>query len=149
MITQNLMPDGTYAEVDKGSSATSYTCTSGSITSAQALRVTDDTTMRTSIYEFQINLGRSINYNVATGSGMLRLTFPSDIRLPSSGISCVTCPSQISSVTRTSSSTIDVLIANGNSILASNNPLVLKISGIQNPRSQKPTREINIVSFDS
>lgn len=66
------MPDSTFADVDTFKND-SYDCKPGTITSAAALNVNDDTTMKTSTtYQFKINLGHDITYNAATGgSGKL------------------------------------------------------------------------------
>jgi hypothetical protein len=148
--TYNKMPDGTYALVDTGSSTTSYECEVGQITAATSLIVSGDrTTREATYYEFQVNIAHNIMYSTTYGSGMLRLIFPSEFRL-SSGIGCYpSCPTEILSITKTATSTVDVKITSGTSIFASNNPWIIKIKGIQNPRSQKPTSEIKITSYDS
>ena len=148
--TYNKMPDSAYALVDAGSSTASYDCDVGQITAATSLVVSGDiTTREATYYEFQVNIAHNIMYSTTFGSGMLRLIFPSEFRL-SNRIGCYSsCPTEIASITRTDTSTVDIKITTGTSILASSNPWIIKIKGIQNPRSQKPTNEIKIVSYDS
>jgi hypothetical protein len=120
------MPDGSYAMVDTGSSTTSYECEVGQITAATSLIVSGDrTTREATYYEFQVNIAHNIMYSTTYGSGMLRLIFPSEFRL-TNGIGCYqSCPTEILSITKTSTSTVDVKITSGTSILASNNPWII------------------------